>query len=127
MAPPAHRDAPRHCPSCGHRPESAAAAWSLLGELETLWLTLTPAGTVVSSRFCRACAPAGPVTELACTRCADGPLLHGQLARPAARGLVEQWLRAQGWIIGDATTCPACLPRRSADRFEHRPGRRTAG
>ena len=101
----------------------------LAEELATTWLLVEgglAGGTVLARRFCRACAPAGPVAEVACAVCADGPLLSGELATGAAREVLEGWLVGQGWrsdtaldtVGGTAgagvVLCPRCAPVASA-------------
>jgi hypothetical protein len=71
---------------------------------------------VVARRYCRACAPSGPVTDVACVVCGDGPLLAGELAGVGAWGTVSAWLGEQGWRrgsggVGDSDEpllCPRC-------------------
>lgn len=121
MAPvplPRSSPAPRSCPGCGHRPGSVVERWVLAEELATTWLLVDGGrvgGTVVVRRFCRACVPGGPVAEVACAVCADGPLLAGELATGAAGQVVEEWLVGQGWrssgTPGDGVVlCPRCAP-----------------
>jgi hypothetical protein len=105
--------APRRCPGCAHQAGSAAEAWVLHSELSTTWLVLDAHGTVQPRRFCHACMPDGPVGDLSCTQCGDGPLLAGDLARPTAAALVERWLHTQGWRTGPAPTCPTCSAARA--------------
>jgi hypothetical protein len=100
--------AARRCPGCGHQAGSAAEAWVLLGELSTTWLVLDTHGSVQPHRFCHACMTAGPVGDLACSQCGDGPLLAGDLTHPTAAAQIEQWLQAQGWRTGPTPTCPSC-------------------
>lgn len=118
---------PSHSP--GHHPRRRAAApvraagrvgraegWVLRDELATTWLLLEPetvhgvAAGVVTRRFCRTCAPSGLVTEVACAVCADGPLLAGELATAAGRGVVDAWLVGQGWPCDEVVLCPRCSP-----------------
>ncbi len=98
----------------------------LADELATTWLLVESgrAGeTVVVRRFCRACVPAGPVAEVACAVCADGPLLAGELANGPGRRRADAWLVGQGWHSGDTAggtaggtvgdgvvLCPRCAP-----------------
>ncbi len=90
----------------------------LAQELATTWLLVEggPDGaTVVVGWFCRACVPAGPVAEVACAVCADGPLLAGELATGAARQMFEEWLVGQGWrsrgaLVDGVVLCPRCAP-----------------
>lgn len=93
----------------------------LADELATTWL-LVEGGrvgeTVVARRFCRACVSGGPVTEVACAVCADGPLLAGELATGTGRRRAGEWLVGQGWrsdtaggTVGEGVVlCPRCVP-----------------
>lgn len=115
---------PRSCPGCGRRPGSVVERRVLADELATTWLLveggLAGGAMVVVRSFCRACVPAGPVAEVACAMCADGPLLAGELATGAARQVVEEWLIGQGWCssgtagagaaAGVVVLCPRCAP-----------------
>lgn len=72
-------------------------------EIAMLWL-LPGAGNgaaPMERRFCRACAPAGPVDELVCVRCGDGPLLVGALAAAdeVATVVMQAWMSAAGWRV----------------------------
>lgn len=79
------------------------------------WL-VAGAGGPRSAVFCRGCAPAGPVIDLECGVCGDGPLLVSDvdenvvgvalLADVGVRG----WLIDQGWTLDPALVCPRCRP-----------------
>lgn len=77
-----------------------------------VWLLPGPtcADGPVERRFCRGCAPAGPVDELVCVRCGDGPLLAGALAvgDEAATLVVRDWMAAAGWRVS-GPVCPDCV------------------
>lgn len=84
--------------------------------MSAVWLIPGPDGPT-TARYCRACPPDGPITDLTCLRCGDGPLLVGELAAdpsgpddvlPAA---ARDWLAAAGWRL-DGPVCPDCRPRR---------------
>jgi len=68
------------------------------------------AGELVARGFCHGCVPLGPVSEVVCAYCGDGPLLAGSLAGvdPVADPAVAAWLTAEGWALHPAATCPAC-------------------
>lgn len=93
------------CPGCGHRPSSVEAAARLRAELAVRWL-IREAGGLVARGFCHECVPSGPVSEVVCGYCGDGPLLAGALA--GADPAVAGWLVAEGWALDPAVTCPAC-------------------
>ena len=67
-------------------------------------------GGPVARRFCRACIPPGPVDEVVCVRCGDGPLLSGELAGADTRGaaVVQGWLAGAGWRLS-GPVCPDCI------------------
>jgi hypothetical protein len=74
------------------------------------WLLPGPNGPV-AARFCRACAPAGgPVDEVLCARCGDGPLLAGELTEMdlQATAAVDGWLVEHGWRLS-GPVCPDCV------------------
>lgn len=73
------------------------------------WLLPGPAG-LLERHFCRGCAPTGPVDDVACVRCGDGPLLGGALAAgdKAATVVVHGWLSAAGWRTS-GPVCPDCV------------------
>ncbi len=61
-------------------------------------------------RFCRGCAPSGPVADLACVRCGDGPLLTGTLAVGdlSAATVLRAWMTSTGWRLS-GPVCPDCV------------------
>lgn len=105
------------CPRCGRRAGSVGEEWALRQELGVSWL-VAGAGGPRSAVFCRGCAPAGPVIDLECGVCRDGPLLVSDhveggvgvgvalLADVGVRG----WLVGQGWTLDPALVCPRCRP-----------------
>lgn len=65
----------------------------------------------VEARFCRGCAPTGgPVADLACMRCGEGPLLSGALAAgdDDATAVVQEWMTSAGWRLS-GPVCPDCV------------------
>ncbi|WP_298798313.1 hypothetical protein [uncultured Pseudonocardia sp.] len=103
------------CPGCGQRPNSAEAAARLRAELTVRWL-IREADGLVARGFCHECVPSGPVGEVVCGHCGDGPLLGGALAGadPFTDPVVAGWLATQGWALHPAVMCPAC--RQAFDR-----------
>lgn len=97
------------CPGCGQRPSSVETAARLRAELAVRWL-VGEAGGLVARGFCHGCVPAGPVSEVVCGYCGDGPLLAGALAGtdPTTDPVVAGWLVAEGWQLEPALICPAC-------------------
>lgn len=97
------------CSDCGQVAETRTER----AEMATTWLLAGPGGPV-ERRFCRGCAPAGPVTDLACARCGDGPLLAGDLAAGDANtgagpgAVVQAWMSAAGWAL-TGPVCPSCV------------------
>jgi hypothetical protein len=74
-----------------------------------VWLLPDGDDGPLARRFCRHCVPGGPVGEVACAYCGDGPLLSGALAAgPGADPAVGRWLAAEGWVLDPALTCPSC-------------------
>lgn len=103
------------CCVCGAAPRDPSAA----ADLATPWLLRDPDGAVVARRYCRGCAPRGPVGEIACVMCGDGPLLAGELAGDdlLTGAAVDDWLLSSGWRPA-GPWCPDCDPDR-----RRRPGR----
>lgn len=74
-----------------------------------LWL-IAEVGELVERRFCQRCAPQGPVGDVTCSYCGDGPLLGGGLAGAVTGkdGAVRGWLAARDWLLDPVPTCPGC-------------------
>ncbi|MFP5070963.1 hypothetical protein ACLFMI_15040 [Pseudonocardia nantongensis] len=112
--PAPHRpDEPLRCSSCAR----AATNPVERAELATDWLVTTDTGPQ-RRRFCRDCVPAGPITDLTCIRCGDGPLLVGDLAHEHdgdttditgdLPGTTRGWLTGAGWQL-TGPICPDCI------------------
>lgn len=96
------------CSACGHVPVNPIERV----EVAMTWLlpeTDASQGPV-ERRFCRSCAPSGPVADVECVRCGDGPLLAGDLAGAdvEATTLVQGWMSAAGWRLS-GPVCPDCV------------------
>ncbi|WP_145986119.1 hypothetical protein [Pseudonocardia sp. EC080619-01] len=90
--------------------------------MSAVWLVAGPGGPTTAC-YCRSCPPAGPITDLTCLRCGDGPLLVGDLAADPDDAVPEParaWLTAAGWRL-DEPVCPRCrpIPRPDAPRTNH--------
>jgi hypothetical protein len=78
-----------------------------------LWLHPDPdtPGAVIEGRHCRTCHPRGPVVDVECTHCGDGPIITGALAEDSTPGSVaypaRRWLLAAGWTTAPELVCPA--------------------
>lgn len=68
--------------------------------------------------FCRRCAPTGPIVDLTCLRCGDGPLLVGDIAEHPHRA--DPLLTAAGWQLTDPL-CPSCRPSSTTPPTPPRP------
>lgn len=77
-------------------------------DLSVLWL-IAEAGELVERRFCQAFAP-GPVSDVGCVYCGDGPLLGGALAAADIRtdAAVRGWLAGHDWLLDPVPVCPRC-------------------
>ena len=114
VAPVVGERSARACPSCGHEPVTREEAVQLRADLAVLWLHPEPdpddPGAVVEARHCRACQPRGPVVDVECTRCGDGPIVTGVLAEDSASGSgaypARRWLVAAGWSTAPDLVCP---------------------
>jgi hypothetical protein len=79
-----------------------------------------------SAVFCRGCVPAGPVIDLECGVCGDGPLLVSDVDEDIVGEdvvgvalLVDVGVR--GWLIGQGWTLdPALVCQRMAGSAAHR-------
>jgi len=100
------------CDQCGQPP--ADPLQQIL--MSAVWLIPGPDGPT-TAHYCRTCPPSGPITDLTCLRCGDGPLLVGDLAADPAGpddvlpAATQHWLTAAGWRL-DGPVCPDCRPRR---------------
>jgi len=103
------------CGSCGRQVSDSGEAQRLLADRAVIWL-VAGVGGVEQRRFCCACAPPGPVTDIACVSCGDGPLLAGALTTGPTLSVVDVWLDEHGWrraALVDpgegAMLCPECV------------------
>jgi DNA invertase Pin-like site-specific DNA recombinase len=102
----------RACPSCGHEPGTREEAMQLRADLAVRWLEPDPdnPGAVVEAGHCRTCQPRGPVVNVECVRCGDGPIITGALAEDSAPGSVaypaRRWLVGAGWTTAPDLVCP---------------------
>jgi hypothetical protein len=103
--PAAQRRRGLRCSRCGQAPTNPVER----AEVAMTWLLAGPGGPV-ARWFCRACVPPGPVDDVACVRCGDGPLLAGDLAAgdPSATAAVQGWLEGEGWQLA-GPVCPDCV------------------
>ncbi|WP_224400944.1 hypothetical protein [Pseudonocardia sp. ICBG1034] len=95
------------CSACGRQATTADE----VADLATEWLMPDPAGRgPASRRFCRGCAPDGPVDEVVCARCGDGPLLAGELTNLdlEVTAAIDAWLVETGWRLA-GPVCPGCV------------------
>ncbi len=94
------------CAGCRRAPVTAAE----VADLSTVWLLPGLGDVPAAARFCRACAPRGPIAEVACAACGDGPLLAGDLAAAAdlaTTAAIDAWLVETGWRPA-GPWCPDC-------------------
>lgn len=102
--PPPEPPDQHRCGGCAQRPRHPGER----ADLATLWVLPGSAGPEIG-HFCRGCAPTGPVVDLTCIRCGDGPLLAGAIAEHPEQA--EPLLTRAGWQLA-GPTCPSCvLPR----------------
>ena len=103
----------RACPGCGHEPRTREEATTQRADLAVTWLCADPhrPGQLLTRQHCRRCQPHGPVLDLACAVCGDGPILAGDPATAAidtdtTPEPVQQWLAADGWQLTPELLCP---------------------
>jgi len=104
---PAAARAPLACPTCGREPATRHEALQQREDLAIVWLHLD-GDRVTEARYCVACQPHGPVIDVSCSCCGNGPLITGQppelggeLAQP-----VLDWMHARGWQLHPQLLCP---------------------
>jgi len=77
-------------------------------DLAIVWLHLD-GDRVTEARHCVVCQPHGPVIDVSCSCCGNGPLITGQPpelgARLAAPAL--DWMHSRGWQLHPQPLCPA--------------------
>ncbi len=120
------------CSGCG----GAGADRAGVADLEIVWLVpaANPApdapaveGGPGAARYRRGCASTGPLAEVVCAGCGDGPILSGALAEAGDLGTaaaIDTWVAAGGWRVSVAGRagpwCPSCAravhPRRAVRR-----------
>jgi hypothetical protein len=105
---PAAAQAPLACPACGREPTTRHEALQQREDLAIVWLHLD-GDRVTEARHCVVCQPHGPVIDVSCSCCGNGPLITGQppelgdqLAQPAL-----DWMHARGWQLHPQPLCPA--------------------
>ena len=100
--------APLACPACGREPATRHEAGQQRADLAIVWLHLD-GDRLTEARHCVVCQPHGPVIDVSCSCCGDGPLITGQppglgdrLAAPAL-----DWMHSRGWRLHPRPLCPA--------------------
>jgi hypothetical protein len=104
---PAAARAPLACPTCGREPTRHEAVQQR-EDLAIVWLHLD-GDHVTEARHCVVRQPHGPVIDVSCSGCGDGPLITGQppelgaqLAAPAL-----DWMHSRGRQLHPGPLCPA--------------------
>jgi len=94
-------------PACGREPATSGEALQQREDLAIVWLHLD-GDHLTETRHCVACQPHGPVIDVSCSCCGNGPLITGQppelgdqLAQPAL-----DWLHARGCQLHPQPLCP---------------------
>ena len=105
---PAAARAALGCPACGREPATGGEALQQREDLAIVWLHLD-GDHLTEARHCVACQPHGPVIDVSCSCCGNGPLITGQppelgdqLAAPAL-----DWMHSRGWQLHPQPLCPA--------------------
>ncbi len=105
---PAAARAPLACPSCGREPATRHEAVQQREDLAIVWLHLD-GDRVTEARHCVACQPHGPVIDVSCSCCGNGPLITGQppeLGDQVAASALD-WMHSRGWQLHPQPLCPA--------------------
>ncbi len=104
---PAAARAPLACPTCGREPTTRHETLQQHEDLAIIWLHLD-SDRVTEARHCVVCQPHGPVIDVSCSCCGNGPLITGQptelgdrLAAPALDGK-----HFRGWQLHPQPTRP---------------------
>ncbi len=107
-------DSPRCCagppglPDLRREPATRHEAVQQREDLAIVWLHLD-GDRVTEARHCVVCQPHGPVIDVSCSCCGNGPLITGQPpelgARLAAPAL--DWMHSRGWQLHPQPLCPA--------------------
>jgi len=90
------------------RAEKRCEALQQRQDLAIVWLHLD-GDHRIEARHCVACQPRGPVIDVSCSCCGNGPLITGQ--RPEFGGQLAvptlDWLHSRGWQLRPRPPCPA--------------------
>jgi hypothetical protein len=88
-------------------PATSGEALQQREDLAIVWLH-HDGDHLTEARHCVACQPHGPVIDVSCSCCGNGPLITGQppelgdqLVQPAL-----DWLHARGWQLHPWPLCP---------------------
>ena len=96
------------CLACGRESATRGEALQQREDLAVVWLHLD-GDHLTEARHCVACQPHGPLIDVSCSCCGNGPLITGQL--PGLGGQLAQpaldWLRARGWQLHPEPLCRA--------------------
>ncbi len=101
------RAGPLARPTCGREPATRHEALQQREDLAIAWLHVD-GDRVTEARHCVVCQPHGPVIDVSCSCCGNGPLITGQppelgdrLAAPAL-----DWMHSRGWQLQPQPLCP---------------------
>ncbi len=77
-------------------------------DLAIVWLHLD-GDRVTEARHCVVCQPHGPVIDVSCYCCGDGPLITGQPPGPGAQLAAPAlgWMHSRSWQLHPQLLCPA--------------------
>ena len=91
----------------GQQPLEVLTAWAACAQVRRN--ARVPFLRVTEARHCVVCQPHGPVIDVSCSCCGNGPLITGQppelgaqLAAPAL-----DWMHSRGWQLHPQPLCPA--------------------
>jgi hypothetical protein len=105
---PRCRAGPLTCPARGREPATRHQALQQREDLANVWLHLD-GDRVTEARHCVARQPPGPVIDVSCYCCGNGPLITGQPPEPGGRPAppVPDWMHSRGWQLHPRPLSPA--------------------
>ena len=98
---------PLGCPACGCEPATRHEAVQHREDLAIVWVHLG-GDRVTEARHCVVCQPHGPVIDVSCSCCGNGPLITGQPPGPGGQLAAPalDWMHSRGWQLHPSRSAP---------------------